>query len=342
MPYFLQGTSQLDNTGTQTIFNGVLFTDGIDLLTQIRDALNNAGWTEVSFIGNVLKMQGVDNGQNCYINFTTITQSATAITLEVQGDIDGTGRTNFVNNVGDPGDERKVSILCRNNLDKLYIVADSGSFILLSSGQTSSSIPIFGGFFARRDITDAGAWGFGYLDWKMTGKYLAIPKYISGEWYEFSDFYYATPGDEPAAIDETSQGFYDLTTDPTINVSGASQTNSANESSYNPEKGAKDGDGKAVIRPFGLKQEQFLQGNYQHLTGEGTGGTPLGEIAYGVVGMASFAQGSQTIVIDNSGTIVETSPSVYETQYYKRTYVTGKIETQGFLIDEQVSTSQFT
>lgn len=341
MTYFLQGSSQLDSTGDNTIFNGILFTDGIELLTQIRDALTNvaAGWTEISFVGNVLKMQGVSNSQNCYSNFTATNISPTAISLKLNGDIDGTGRTNFVNAIGDPGDEREVSILCRPNLDKLYMVADAGSFVLLSSGQTSDSIPLWGGFFGDRDLNDAGAWGFGKLDWKMRDKFLAIPKYISGEWYEFSDFYYLTADDEPTAIDETSQGFYDLTTDPTVNVSGASQTNSASQSSYNPEKGARDGDGNAVIRPFGVKQEQFVQGNYQHLTGEGTGGTPFGVINNAVVGMASFAQGSQTITTGE--VILEITPGNYDLRYFKRTYITGKIKTQGFLIDEQIAVTPF-
>lgn len=342
MPKFLQGTSQLDTTGTETIFNGVTFTDAGDLLTKVRDTLTDvdAGWTivEDDIAGSsTLKMQGVDNGHNCYVNFLAETISGNTIDLKIQGDIDGTGRTRNTDVTNTPGDERLVTQRVKAGQGRLYGVASARSFVFCSVEKTLDSIPLFGGFPNRKDNTDAGAWLIGDLHWRMSNKYLALAGYVNGDWYEIKDFF--NSGNEADNFTSTMQGGYDGTMDSTVIINGASQTLAATQSAYKPEYGSLNPDGQAVIQPFYLRQGQFLQGDYAHIENEATAAPIIGEIDFAYTGLASLAAGDQVVVRSSKSVVV--SGTTY-TQYFKRTYIAGtavgtRNGYQGFLIDEQTS-----
>ena len=340
MVKFLHGPTSTDENG-ETIFNGETFSDRVDLLTKIRDTLTDpdAGWTIVLddiSENNLLKLQGTDNGHNCYVNFLAEAVGGNTIDLKIQGDIDGTGRTRATDEEDEPGDERYIVQRVKANSGKLYIAASARSFVLMSKEKSNLSIPLFAGFPNRKDKNDPGAWMIGDLYWRMSNKYLANAKYVAGDWREIKEFY--NSGNESETFSSSMQGCFEGTMDSTVNLFGASQTNSATQSAYKPENGSFDPDGKPVTEPFFLNQCLALQGAYSHVDDEATPAPRIGEIDFAVTGLASVPAGDQVIV--RSSKSVTVGGTVY-IQYFKRTYVAGsqtdKGSYQGFLIDEQTS-----
>lgn len=328
MVEFLHGTSE--STPNGTIYNGVTFATSSALLTYFKDTLSTAGWTVVLddiATNKLLKLSASDNGDNCYMNFSVVEINSTTFDLTMQGDVDGTGKT-----ANDANTQIFLTQRVKANTGRLYITASDRSFAFLSVEKTLPSIPYYGGFPERDDPNDAGAWGFGKLNTRMSEKYIATS---IGQWRSLREFYYASS--EPATFTSSNQGCYEGVMDRyTVNLFGASQTNSASQSAYKPENGALGLDGKAKIGTYRLKRGNYLQGSYANVDNEGTPTAGYGDIDFAVVGLASLPAGDQFVTLAE-----EPNTGYTAKEYVRRTYITGDVGTQGFLINEERQATPF-
>lgn len=172
-------------------YEGESFDNQTTLLENLRDWLQLAGWTiRDDFISasQLLVMQGnaVDNNDICFIEFRIVDQSGVlnGKTLEVRGDIDGSGSIlssvypfNFIN----------------NSTNIIYLTADDDSFTIFIESNDGQFNNGHFGFLDRLDPNnDTFGWMVGRIDWKVTNASWAKSYFNNQNWRVVSeDFWYA-------------------------------------------------------------------------------------------------------------------------------------------------------
>lgn len=292
MAEYLRGTGEVNGDG-DTIYPGVEFTSETDLLTKFRDTLTGAGagWTIVldDIAANKrLELQGSDGTNSCYINLEVITVNASNYILRISGDVDGTGKTQNADS-----DEIYLDQACKPNEGKLYISASDKSFCFVIRSDFIESIPYYAGFPITTNSANPGLWGFGTLSsWRMSKKFIA--EWKTGDyWREVQEFY--NSASEPATYTSTVGGCQHRTLDPTVQVSGATQTLNANNANYKPETGALGIDGKAKLKFYGIDIPQNLYGAQAHIEGEATAVIDYGNVEFARRGLSSLPSTKQII-----------------------------------------------
>ena len=117
------------------------------LLSNIRDTLTTAGWTvdDSQIAGGRIEAVGVDNTDNCWVNFFTQNVAANEFALHIQGDLDGTGVTLSPDEITLPFFEGAQA--------RLYLTADSAAgCIFIQNGAAGGKSAHFG--FLER-LTDS-------------------------------------------------------------------------------------------------------------------------------------------------------------------------------------------
>lgn len=332
MTAFLPGASQAATNGT--VYLGETFADASELLNFFKNTMTdaNAGWNVVlDDIGSNarLEMSATDNGHDCYINLSVATINSSNLDLTIEGDVNGSGRTTNIDT-----DPVSLTQRVKTNSGRLYINATSRSLNFLCIEKTLPSIPYYGGFPIREDMTNPGLWGYGKLDWRMSEKFIAEAIAGQGDWRELKEFYYSST--EAATLSSSSQGCYEGTLDPTVNLMGASQSNAATQSAYKPEAGAPGYDGNPRRAPFRINTGQYLQGSYVHVDNEATSKAPYMEIENAVRGMGYLPAGEQAIFLAE-----ECNATFDAKEYVRYTYITGDVGTQGILINEERQATPF-
>lgn len=311
MANYLVGTGAANGDG-DIVYPGVEFTSEADLLTKFRDTLIDAqaGWAVIlDDIGNTttprLELRGTDGTNNCYINLEVETINASNYNLKIQGDVDGTGKTQNAD-----GDEIFLIQACKPNEGKLYITASAKSFCFVIRSDFLPSVPYYAGFPDQTDPIEPGQWGYGTLSsWRMSNKFVA--QWKAGDyWRELKEFYYSA--NESVTYTNTSGGCQHRTLDPTVQVSAASQTSNANTANYRPERGALGINGKAKLKYYGIDYPQTLYGQHSHITDEATTVLDYGNIQFARRGASSLPSTKQ-VIDDPSGTTYAGTDVEYQT-----------------------------
>lgn len=136
------------------------------LLGNIRDTLTTAGWTvdDSQIAGGRIEATGVDNGDNCWVNFYTVNVAANEFALHIRGDLDGTGVTLSPDTIS-------LTFL-EGAQARLYLSADAGAgCIYIQNGAAGGKSAHFG--FLERLTDSPYSWMVAMLTSNETYSYMA-------------------------------------------------------------------------------------------------------------------------------------------------------------------------
>lgn len=152
------------------------------LLSNIRDTLEQAGWTvdDEKIGGGRIEAIGDDNGDNCWVNFVVTNVAANEYELHVRGDLDGTGVTLSP-------DEVKLPFL-EGAQARLYLTADSAAgCIFIQNGAAGGKSAHFG--FLERLTDSPYSWMVGRLTIWESYSYMARDIW-NVDWAEMSRYWF--------------------------------------------------------------------------------------------------------------------------------------------------------
>lgn len=275
-------------------YTGFEFNSEIALLTAIKTNLESAGWTTAldDISGNQsLKMQGTDNGDNCWVLFETNNDPSETFgkILTIKGDLLGDGATLS------PGISLQF-IDTASNL--LWLTADAGSGCLAVRSYTGAITSAHYGFLDRPDpALDPTAWMVGHLFYKQDTAYFAdLFGYLGNSWK--SPYSLANNADQPMFTAGTFDRYTVASSQPS---GGGNSWNLAQ--GHNPAYSAFNGqvngiDDKPILGDFYYIQGQNGSSPYD----DGNDGynsnfnTPpklyfRGSVKFAVIGLASISGG---------------------------------------------------
>jgi hypothetical protein len=164
--------------GTSPNFLGATFTSSTDLLTLIRDTLLGENWVTVTddIANRLLLMKGIttQNNHECWIKFVTSVVSGTQEQLTIYGDQTG---ANTILSAG------FYLYYYTDNTNYLYLTCDNDSGAISTIPYIlTSQRSVYFGFYNRVSITNAYAWGVGYIHAGYNNHSIAKHPHTGGNW----------------------------------------------------------------------------------------------------------------------------------------------------------------
>lgn len=273
--------------------SGVAVPTVADLLVNIRDTLRGAGWTvdDSQIAGNRLEAVGVDNGDNCWVNFFVTNVGGNQYELHIQGDLDGTGVT--------LSPDELILPYFENATARLYLTADAAAgCIFIQNGAAGGRSAHFG--FLERLTDSPYSWmvarinNFTNYSWMARDIWNVDWANMTRYWFSWSNTTYY-PG--------ANQHLWDSYTVAHQHYNGfSSRSNGANQK-YNPAyycwKGAVDSiTGLPILSDYGYLIGRNDNRNDYYST-ESDKAYPLhfpGRVRFARTGLASVDAGDQFVV----------------------------------------------
>ncbi len=294
------------------LFDGILFNNGEQLLTIIKDSLTQSNWvvlTDDIIDNQTLLLQGTtNNDHNCYLKFS-INNNA----LRIQGD-----------NIGDnislspaleleftPDEPNKIWLSCDR---------DSGAICIRNKLLYSGAIAF--GFLERFDLLDADAWMISKLNNRLLDAYVAKSKHDETIWKQIGADYAEADNFVSTNLNGGYQGIFDLVTVPNPYISFLN-TNLRN-AAYSAHLGQIDGatERPIITRRFYLEGrgaidnypgELYNRGFVKHVA-NGFGKIPQGKIVENTDGsryLSTGADGWQGLKLSNSTQTKTNLPTIF-------------------------------
>lgn len=283
--------------------SGIAVPTASALLSNIRDTLRTAGWTvdDSQIAGNRIEAVGVDNGDNCWVNFFVTNVAANEFVLHIQGDLDGTGVTLSPDEVKLPYFE--------NAQARLYLTADAAAgCIFIQNGASGGKSSHFG--FLERLTDSPYSWMVSYIRVWEDYSYMARDIW-NVDWAEMSRYWYLynsgtiLTGAKQHLWDSYTVAMmaYDDFNDRTASV------NQKYNPAYRPYYGAVDSiTGLPILSDYGYLIGRNDNKNDYYST-DATKAYPMhfpGRVRFARTGLASVDAGDQFIV--GSKTVISGGP----------------------------------
>lgn len=271
--------------------SGIAVPTVADLMGNIRDTLTAAGWTvdDSQIAGGRIEAVGVDNTDNCWVNFFATNVAANEYELHIQGDLDGTGVTLSPDEVKLPYFE--------NAQARLYLAADSaGGCIFVQNGAAGGKSAHFG--FLERLTDSPYSWMVGRLNRSDNFSYIARDIW-NVDWSEMSRYFQDSQGG--SYMTGAKQHLWDSYTVALMTYDTYVYTSSGYNPSYYAWKGAVDSvTGLPILSDYGY----LIGRNSSNQYASGTGHNdyfpvPMhfpGRVRFARTGLASVDAGDQFVV----------------------------------------------
>jgi hypothetical protein len=162
-------------------YGGVVFRNGEELLTLLKNNLSSAGWETISdqiASSLTLQMKGVDNGDNCFIKLTIENDQTETFgkKLVLQGDFAG---NNVANDLSPKLDLNYIDTAA----NVFWLTANDGAACLAIRSVTGSVKSCHFGFLKRLNPSlDPCGWMVGYLHTLQQFSYFAQLTYSAQKW----------------------------------------------------------------------------------------------------------------------------------------------------------------
>ena len=175
-------------TGGAPLYQGQQFSSENELLNEVKNLFTTAGQVVTDEIATNRRIlcEGNDNGDKCWIEFKVKDDPGIldGKKLVIRGDLDGTGSS-----VSD--DDIYVAKFTDDDSanNRLWLVADEGSFAIAIVGVGQVIVGYNGGFLKRHVATDVFAWGLFSLDLDYSKFVLARGFHADDDWHKLSQDY---------------------------------------------------------------------------------------------------------------------------------------------------------